>query len=180
MNNDDLISRQAAIERFGEDWTWLERQGVTTISLVEAKQRAIDLLESFPSAEPVYGDLVIKDAYGIKDGLYNVKDGKMFMYKAKGGTVRPYDVVPFAEPVHGEDGTLFGEVEDVDKVNRVIVEHEKWCKTFYQDSEPVHGKWIQISPARIYECSVCGQNVMTDDIVAYTFCHRCGAKMDGR
>lgn len=39
------------------------------------------------------------------------------------------------------------------------------------------GKWLQISPAGIYECSACGQNVMTDDIDAYRWCHGCGAKM---
>lgn len=39
------------------------------------------------------------------------------------------------------------------------------------------GEWRQISPARIYECTVCGQNVMTDDIDCYKFCHNCGAKM---
>ena len=47
----DLISREYAIKRFGEDGTWLERQGVTTLSLVEVKQRAVDLLESLPSAD---------------------------------------------------------------------------------------------------------------------------------
>ena len=41
------------------------------------------------------------------------------------------------------------------------------------------GEWKQISPARIYECSECGQNVMTNDIEAYKFCHGCGAKMGG-
>lgn len=39
------------------------------------------------------------------------------------------------------------------------------------------GHWIRISPAGIYECSECGQNVMTSDICAYKFCHGCGAKM---
>lgn len=39
------------------------------------------------------------------------------------------------------------------------------------------GHWKQISPARIYECDICGQNVMTDDINAYRYCHGCGAKM---
>ena len=39
------------------------------------------------------------------------------------------------------------------------------------------GKWIKISPAGIYECSVCGQNVMTNDIAAYRWCHGCGADM---
>lgn len=41
------------------------------------------------------------------------------------------------------------------------------------------GKWVKISPAGIYECSQCGQNVMTSDIEAYKFCHGCGAKMIG-
>ena len=40
------------------------------------------------------------------------------------------------------------------------------------------GWWKKISPANIYECSECGQNVMTDDICAYKFCHGCGAKME--
>ena len=43
----------------------------------------------------------------------------------------------------------------------------------------VHGIWKRISPAKIYECSKCGKNVMTDDIEAYTFCHGCGARMEG-
>ena len=41
------------------------------------------------------------------------------------------------------------------------------------------GKWVKISPAGIYECSQCGQNVMTSDIEAYKFCHGCGAQMIG-
>ena len=47
----DIISRQDAIKRFGEDGTWLERQGVTALTMVEAKQRAVDILEQLPSAE---------------------------------------------------------------------------------------------------------------------------------
>ena len=42
---------------------------------------------------------------------------------------------------------------------------------------PKTGYWIKISPAGIYECSECGQNVMTSDICAYKFCHGCSAKM---
>ena len=38
-------------------------------------------------------------------------------------------------------------------------------------------EWKKISPAGIYECSECGQNVMTMDIVAYRHCHGCGALM---
>ena len=42
------------------------------------------------------------------------------------------------------------------------------------------GEWKRISPAGIYECSCCGQNVMTSDIECYKFCHGCGASMKGR
>lgn len=41
------------------------------------------------------------------------------------------------------------------------------------------GRWKRISPAGIYECSECGQNVMTGDIECYRFCHGCGAMMEG-
>ena len=41
------------------------------------------------------------------------------------------------------------------------------------------GQWLQISPAGIYECSECGQTVMTKDISCYKFCHGCGAYMGG-
>ena len=40
------------------------------------------------------------------------------------------------------------------------------------------GKWLKISPAGIYECSECGQAVMTSDIEAYKYCHGCGLKME--
>ena len=41
-----------------------------------------------------------------------------------------------------------------------------------REQEPV--KWLKISPAGIYECSGCGQNVFTSDIEVYRFCHGCG------
>ena len=44
--------------------------------------------------------------------------------------------------------------------------------------QPKTGHWKQISPQDIYECSKCGQNVMTSDICAYRFCQGCGAKME--
>ena len=39
------------------------------------------------------------------------------------------------------------------------------------------GHWTKISSAEIYECSECGRNVLTGNILAYKFCHGCGAKM---
>ena len=35
-------------------------------------------------------------------------------------------------------------------------------------------EWVRISPNDIYECRVCGQTVMTEDIDAYKYCHGCG------
>lgn len=37
-------------------------------------------------------DLIIEGAKGIPDGLYVIKDGEIFKYKAKGGTVRSYHI----------------------------------------------------------------------------------------
>lgn len=39
-------------------------------------------------------------------------------------------------------------------------------------------RWIKISPAGIYECSGCGQNVLTCDINVYKYCHGCGRRME--
>ena len=61
-------------------------------------------LEDRPSvsAEPTSDDLIIVGGKNIQDGLYNIKDGKLFMYKANGGTVRSYPIVPSAEPTTRE------------------------------------------------------------------------------
>ena len=42
--------------------------------------------------------------------------------------------------------------------------------------EPETGRWKRIG-YDLYECSICGQDVMTGDICAYRHCHCCGAKM---
>lgn len=46
-------------------------------------------------------------------------------------------------------------------------------------ADAVHGEWHQISPARIYECSICNHNVLTDYIDTYNYCPNCGARMKG-
>lgn len=42
------------------------------------------------------------------------------------------------------------------------------------------GEWKRINPAGIYECTCCGQCVLTSDIDSYKFCHGCGADMRGK
>ena len=54
------------------------------------------------------------------------------------------------------------------------VNEDAWKQTYEQSYV-----WKLISPAKIYECPVCGQTVMTNDICAYRYCHGCGAKMNG-
>lgn len=58
------------------------------------------------------------------------------------------------------------------------------CITAVEDAPTIEerkkGKWVKISPSGIYECSVCGQNVMTQDIDVYLYCHGCGAVMGVR
>lgn len=44
------------------------------------------------------------------------------------------------------------------------------------EQEPETGRWKRIG-YDIYECSICGQDVMTSDICAYRHCHCCGTKM---
>lgn len=41
--------------------------------------------------------VIIKEMNMLKDGLYNVMNGKFFKYKAKGGTVRQYDIIEVVE-----------------------------------------------------------------------------------
>ena len=43
-DSQDLVKE--LVKAFGEDGTWLERQGVYTLTLAEAKQRAVDIIES--------------------------------------------------------------------------------------------------------------------------------------
>lgn len=48
----DCISRQAAINAICEDGTRLERNGRYRMTMVERKQRDVDILENLPSAQP--------------------------------------------------------------------------------------------------------------------------------
>ena len=63
---------------------------------------ALDMAIEALSTDADGEDLIIKGAKGIKDGLYNIQDGKLFKYKANGGTVRTYPIVPSADAVQGE------------------------------------------------------------------------------
>ena len=92
----DLISRADAIEAVCDGCVWYK-----TASCEEGKEEwecsEVNKIRHLPSADAESDDLIIKGAKGIQDGLYNIKDGKLFKYKANGGTVRTYPIVPSAD-----------------------------------------------------------------------------------
>ena len=108
-------------------------------------QKMMDRLKALPSAErtviyswdypyePTSDDLIIKNGKGIQDGLYNIKDGKLFKYKAKGGTVRTYPIVPSADAVSREF------YEDAVKANIGLVIENRQLKEQIESADAVHG-----------------------------------------
>lgn len=102
--------------------------------------------------KPNKSDLIVKGAGEIKDGLYNIKDGKLFKYKANGGTVRTYQIVSADRPTgHWTEKEVFDN----------------------QDSEV-------IGCYQSARCSHCGKYHTTPYSYYfdnYNFCPNCGAKM---
>ena len=96
----DLISRADAINALSKD--------------IMGGLNYNRILKELPSAVADGEDLIIKGAKGIKDGLYNIKDGELFKYKSKGGTVRTYPIVPSDDRpsgkwIHEETGWYGGD-----------------------------------------------------------------------
>lgn len=157
----------------------------------ECKERLRNLR---PSAEAEGEDLVIKGAKGIQDGLYNIKDGKLFKYKANGGTVRTYPIVPSAEvkPMVIRTKTIMSE-EDYDRFAEDIKRQGENiicipCDAEVVYSEAVQGEWedmeIQCNPYPpifCVECSACGYRVGRETFLenTFNFCPNCGAMMKG-
>lgn len=96
----DLVSMEQVIELVDDMFYHIPKEGL----LAEIK--------ALQSADAENDDLIIKGAKGIQDGLYNIKDGKLFMYKANGGTVRTYPIVPSADKPHHMPFGEWREIED--------------------------------------------------------------------
>lgn len=112
----------------------------------------VDRINALPSANADGEDLIIKGAKGIQDGLYNITGGKLFKYKAKGGTVRTYPIAPSADAEQGEWARKVKEYNDCDGHRFVY--------------------W--------YECSVCGARPPKDrwgNKWHSDYCPSCGARM---
>lgn len=93
------------------------------------------------------------------------------------------DAVPTVTPaqpytIHS-DGRLWVTVDDIDKVNAVVVDENKskFCKQFYMDAEPERkkGKWIHISE-EMWKCDQCGEI----SCCSPNFCPDCGSDMRQR
>lgn len=106
---------------------------------------------------------------------YNAEHDLHMMWT--GGIVDAIDMVigvPSAEPDTDEWCTDCKEYDHerhcCPRWNRVIRETLKDAQ-----QERKTGRWTQISPAGIYECSECAQMVMTKDIGCYRYCPNCGS-----
>lgn len=69
-------------------------------------------------------------------------------------------------------------VDKQELIRALAYDREQYSKGYHDAMKKTAGHWMRISPAGIYECSNCGQNVMTSDISCYKFCHGCGALME--
>lgn len=114
------MTREEAIQRLKAN-----RGAMYFPETIEALDMAIESL----SAEPSGDDLIIKGAKGIKDGLYNIKDGKLFKYKANGGTVRTYPIVLSAEP-NCQKCAIKELWEETEKEDLVSVVRCKYCRWY--------------------------------------------------
>ena len=86
----DYISRADVKKVLREDWVKKAKMPMEADLFLAFAMGDIDNL---PSVSANSDDLIIKNGKGIQDGLYNIKDGEIFKYKAKGGTVRVYKLV---------------------------------------------------------------------------------------
>ena len=87
---------------------------------------------------------------------FEVKENKTMKYKA----IVEYEYPIEHKPPVKADIYLHGDKVSTKKIKPI--------KTGY---------WKRISPAGIYVCSECGQNLMTAKIECYKFCHGCSAEM---
>ena len=59
--------------------------------------------------------ILIKGASSLKEGLYQIQDGKIHLYKGNGGRVQEFDLVEVPTP--------HGHLVDIDEVYRVLTEY---------------------------------------------------------
>lgn len=166
----DLIDREYAIKRFCEDGTYLERHGIQMMSLCEAKQRAVDLIESFPSAQSVnYGSTKTDSSSQLKlnNDLINRKDA--------------FDALEGVDWYHFNDTTgklVHGSTSDMESWYKVDDVRKAIDQLPSAQPQRKKGKWNRISGrlGNEVECSNC-HDVFWIWMNNYSYCPRCGAEM---
>ena len=151
-DSQDLV--KDLVKEFCEDGTWLERQGVYTLTLAEAKQRAVDIIESVTQTETQNSNLTFEKDECAKEyeelGLKELKELINADRKTENcseipnncDTCRNKGFEGCEQPCLGcgccglyepkdepqtmlNDGTLVINVEDATKVGRVLVGDDK-------------------------------------------------------
>ena len=96
------------------------------------------------------------------------------------GEIKALEQLPSVQPGYKLDEWC-EDCKEYDKERHCCPRFNRVIRNTMDEVQPEQkvGKWLKISPAGIYECSECGQAVMTSDIEAYKYCHGCGVKMEG-
>ena len=173
----DLISRQAAIEYLMTNMNWYDEDGYESDD--DYKRECItELINGVPSAQPC------EDAISREYLVEHIKacwTNSRPMYSPDLSELLSWiDDVPLAQPKPIECEDAISRADAVRVASGYCHPQNianELAKLPSVNPQPKTGRWVQISPQGIYECSECGQNVMTSDICAYKFCHGCGAKM---
>ena len=135
-------------------------------------------------------DLIIKGAKGIQDGLYIITNGNLFKYKAKGGKVQTYPIVPSAEAEDRLYIKIYADDEPSVKAEKLYQicgetqnrEVTEWLKEYFPSAETAQGEWIIHGdpPWVVRECSQCGTKWHHWSGGSNpNYCGHCGARMKG-
>ena len=156
----DSIRRQAVLDAIDE----IEKEVADGEGFQYEKWRKYFC--DLPSAQT---DTDYSDGYadGYKQGLKDARPERL--------TDDDFETIRIHLNAHKEKLCNLHRWEEAEEYQRII---NRFMSFASAQPERKTGKWTKISPASIYECSVCGQTVMTDDIEAYSYCHGCGAEME--
>lgn len=86
--------------------------------------------------------MICINAEQLQDGLYNIKDGKIYKYKAKGGTVRTYElrnIVRCGECKYWEESQYYSEFMVCTYVKGATFtrQHDDFCSRGERSSDEI-------------------------------------------
>ena len=157
------MSREEAIKIFQLMKKILSIPNSDAARTIEAIDMAIEALSAEQKEEELAKDIARRMATIIE----NEQDMRVIL---KNASAEPTDLISRADAI-----------EAIATVTMPIHLANVLCDKLsaLPSADAVQGEWHQISPARIYECSICNHNVLTDYIDTYNYCPNCGARMKG-